>query len=381
MKRICTFFMVVLIVTTFAACRNNIPAVSAMPTDKENSIAASRVFDGLMLEDNCKLSLDGTVAWPNGAFAYEVQDEMMMSADDIAAVLLGGKYESKSDGNFENDDFTLSISGSSIRLTGKGEKVRGIVEHAVPYDSAEYDSPGYQRRGISKADYGTENLPFMSMENAAVEVKTVLNQVGLKNLELHHGFALDKETIMKNIKKSVEYALDDFGDSAAEVDTARLQSLAELEYDDEDECYFFIFEMRLDDIPVLTGTSTQTQREISGAEICCLYSKDGLVDITAKHVPYSVTATGERQLVIAPGEAAKALLAQFNATEEKLNIGSVRLCYAYYNKEYSRLTPTWVFIASCERNPSTIENKTYTYYLYYAVNALTGEMVVYDIRM
>lgn len=92
---------------------------------------------------------------------------------------------------------------------------------------------------------------------------------------------------------------------------------------------------------------------------------------------------GEKETVIAPDEAAKALLSRFRADAKAsdINIFSVQMCYAYYNTNYTLLTPTWVFTASCERNPSTESDQNLTYYLYYAVNALTGEVVVYDIRM
>lgn len=214
------------------------------------------------------------------------------------------------------------------------------------------------------------------MADAAKAMEAVLTDLGLSGFQRIEAYTLDAETITANLEKSLRPELED--PDLPEEAQAQLNEMLSLEYGLEDECYFFVWQLTMDGLPVLTATATQTQREICGAEVYGLYGTNGILDLHLTRVPTAITPQGAAQQVISPKQAAETVLPRILALEKPQTLISAELCYAYYNTDVNTLTPTWVFVTSSEKQYTGGE--AVTVYNYFAVNALTGEIVIYDMR-
>ena len=334
------FFLLLL-----GGCKGTEPPISSAAPGP-NRISASELFGDLPADSLLTVSLDGEILWPETAAVYTAAGS---SAD-------------------------LTERLRSL-LPERTEKLTALTE-AFPCNAMPYETVEWQLAGISRADYGTGDLSFLPMEDAAKAMEATLTELGLSGFRRVKAYALDAETITANLEKSLRPELED--PDLPEEARAQLNEMLALEYGPEDECYFFVWQLTRDELPLLTATATQTQREVSGAEIYGLYGPDGIIYLHLTRVPTSLVPQGAAQQVSSPKQAAETALPRILALEKPQQLLSAELCYAYYNTDTNTLTPTWVFVTSSEKQDYSGE--TVTVYNYFAVNALTGEAVIYDMR-
>lgn len=312
--------------------------------------------------ENCVNIMEGEIAWPETAMVYKAIFEYDKSADEI---------EHQLEETIAGDGFAV-VSGG-IRLTNSSGKVRRI-DDVFPYNAQPDAVYGYQIREIRKSNYGAGDLDFMPIGEAAAKARSTLEDIGLVNLQLREAYTIDRETLAGDVAK-VLASSDMTEEEMREYYSYLFETVTE-----EDECYFFVFQVALDDVPVLTATSTMVELEIHGAEIYCLFDERGIIDLYANKAPGSVEAVGKPQNIIPADEAMRLISRYINSAER--NIEELTLCYTYQTRKSSILRPTWVMKTSyeAERLDYNGEPKMVKLYVYYAVDAITGEALLREMR-
>jgi len=314
-----------------------------------------------------------TETYPESAYVYEPQFDHTANEQKIRELL----------GNNVGADGYFNISDKHIILRNDSPNGRRI-ERAIPYNAQPDATMAYQLMGISKEDYGTADLSFMPMKEAREKASADLETLGIRGFEIVEAYSLDKDTMARHVAADLEAerAIGIIGRSEEE-----LQKVFPFLYEtitEEDECYFFVFQLMLDDIPVMTCPSSQVELDIFGAELYCLYNKTGIIDLQSKWIPSEVQRSGEAQPII-PEDEAYAIIMQYlpekaAATWDK----ELTLCYTYRDKKNPQLRPTWVLKRWGEFERMgilTTDVEMVTIYDYYAIDAITGEPLIREMKL
>lgn len=312
--------------------------------------------------------------YPETAYVYEPQFNHTANEQKIRR-LIGNN--AGADGYFRMTDYYIRLSNFS----NNGSR----IELAVPYNAQPDATYGYQLMGISKDDYGSADLSFMPMKDAAKKVLEDIEALGISGFEIVESYSLDKETLGQHAAARLEAERAMSGVSG--VSEEELQKIYPFLYEavtEEDECYFFVFQLILDDIPVMTCPSSQVELDVFGAELYCLYNKTGIIDLQSKWIPSEVQRSGEAQPII-PEDEAYAIIMQYlpekaAATWDK----ELTLCYTYRDKKNPQLRPTWVLKLSGEferMGVLTTDVEMVTLYDYYAIDAITGEPLIREMKL
>ena len=358
----------ILIVVAFliliSGCSRSEPKEPLSKQDGRASAEAGQIFQGLELPSHVKSVLSGTIMWPLIAQTYETSWNLKGTEDDIRALM-------------KTDESALTpilmIMSDGIKLTSDDLYVRALTS-AFPFRPSLRESVGVQMSGVSKADYPSGNLSFMTQEDACRQVLKTLSELGIENVELEQACALKGETLEEDMQK---YASKLRARGYSELEDELQEKLA-VSFGEDRECYFFSFYMSIGEEQVFTAPATDQELAISGAMIYCLYGpsagtdKDpGFIAAEIRCVPTELIGQEEHP-VISPDKAAEAVLPAFNDFSAQLRIEELYFCYCYYNRDRV-LHPTWVFILTT--NSEWPEGEEYTATHYVAVDAITGEIV------
>jgi len=309
--------------------------------------------------------------YPETAYVYEPQFDHTANEQKIRR-LIGNN--AGADGYFRMTDYYIRLSDFS----NNGSR----IEMAVPYDAKPDTTMSYQLMDVSKDDYGSADLSFMPLKDAAKKVLEDIEALGISGFELMSSYSIDKETLGRHAAARLEAER-----AVPDVSEEELQKIYPFLYEavtEEDECYFFVFQLVLDDIPVMTCPSSQVELDIFGAELYCLYNKTGIIDLQSKWIPSEVQRSGEAQPII-PEDEAYAIIMQYlsekaAATRDK----ELTLCYTYRDKKNPQLRPTWVLKLSGEferMGVLTTDVEMVTLYDYYAIDAITGEPLIREMKL
>lgn len=312
--------------------------------------------------------------YPETAYVYEPQFNHTANEQKIRE-LLGNNVGA--DGDFRMGDYYFHLSNRS----NNGRR----IEMVVPYNAQPDATYGYQLMDVSKDDYGSADLSFMPMKEAAQKAAADIEALGISGFELMSSYSIDKETLGRHAAARLEAERAMSGMSG--MSEEELQKIYPFLYEtvtEEDECYFFVFQLILDDIPVMTCPSSQVELDIFGAELYCLYNKTGIIDLQSKWIPSEVQRSGEAQPII-PEDEAYAIIMQYlperaAATWDK----ELTLCYTYRDKKNPQLRPTWVLKrwGEFERmGVLTTDVEMVTLYDYYAIDAITGEPLIREMKL
>ncbi len=309
--------------------------------------------------------------YPETAYVYETQFDHTANEQKIRELL----------GNNVGADGYFNISDKHIILRNDSPNGRRI-ERAIPYNAQPDATMSYQLMGISKEDYGTADLSFMPMKEAREKASADLETLGIRGFEIVEAYSLDKDTMARHVAADLE-AERAIGMRSEE----ELQKVFPFLYEtitEEDECYFFVFQLMLDDIPVMTCPSSQVELDIFGAELYCLYNETGIIDLQAKWVPSEVQRVGEAQSII-PEDEAYAIIMQYLLEKAAATWNKeLTLCYTYRDKKNPQLRPTWVLKrwGEFERmGVLTTDVEMVTLYDYYAIDAITGEPLIREMKL
>ncbi len=376
-KRIISACLIITLLLGLGACSRE-PVNRDHENTPVNTVDTATLFDGIALENGCVSELYGEISWPQSAKTYKRSGDFVENADEIAALMLGEGFTKKEAGVhllYESDDFDLRINGTTARLWRKSDKTEAIV-YAVPYTSNDFPTQDHQRAGISKDDYGTEDLSFMTMAEAIVEVNAKLRAFGIGTITVAQGYSLDHETLMNNKNKYITY-LREYGIDTEE-SRARYQALEAVEFGPEDEYYFFVCKLTIDDIDVLHTLNVQTEQDIFVPEIYCIYGKDGFLRLDLRNVPCSLESAGEEAAPISAQEAAQIIAPVIPERFPDQHLFQIKFCYTYYNDKRTvnrPLHPIWLFVTRRDKPDVLKDGSTVREYFYYAVDAFTGRIV------
>ncbi len=309
--------------------------------------------------------------YPETAYVYEVEFDHLANEQKIRELI----------GNNAGADGNLNISDSSIYLLDRSLNGRRM-EFVLPYNAKPDATYAYQLRGISKDDYGSEDLSFMPMKKAEKKVLEDIEALGISGFEIIESYSIDKETMSRHVAAALEAEW-----AVQNVSEEELQKMYPFLYEpitDEDECYFFVFQMKLDDLPAATDFSSQVELDIYGVELYCLYGKAGIIALHAERVPSTVKRTGEAQSVIPAGEAYDILLKYLPRNAGTTLNTELTFCYTYHDRKSTELRPTWVMKIWGEFERLGLQadkNELVTVYNYYAIDAITGEPLIREMKL
>ncbi len=309
--------------------------------------------------------------YPETAYVYEPQFNHSANEQKIRE-LIGNNVGT--DGNFRMDDYYIHLSNRS----NNGRR----IELVVPYDAMPDTTMGYQLMGVSKDDYGSADLGFMPMKEAVEKAAADIEALGISCFKLISSYSIDKETLGRHTTARLEAER-----AVPGMSEEKLQKIYPFLYEtvtEEDECYFFVFRLMLDDIPVMTCPSSQVELDIFGAELYCLYNKTGIIDLQAEWIPSEVQRVGEAQPVIPADEAYAIILQYLPERAEATTDVELSLCYTYRDKKNLQLRPTWVLKRSGEferMGVLTTDVEMVTLYDYYAIDAITGEPLIREMKL
>ena len=306
---------------------------------------------------------------PETAYVYEVEFDHTANEQMIRQRI----------GNNAGADGYLRISDSGIILRNDSPNGRRI-ERAIPYNAQPDATMSYQLMGISKDDYGSADLSFMPLKEAAEKAMEDIEALGISGFVLAEAYSLDKDTMSRHVAAALE------AERAVGMSEEELREVFPFLYEtitEEDECYFFVFQLMLDDIPAATDFSSQVELDIFGAELYCLYNADGIIDLQSSRVPSAVERVGEAQTII-PADEALAIMLKYLPEMATWNVEELTLCYTYHDRKSSQLRPTWVLKLSGEFERMGILNsdvELVTIYDYYAIDAITGEPLIREMKL
>ena len=349
--------------------------MDTVPTSNDRgAMEAGQVFQGLELPSSYENGLSGILAWPLQAQTYETGFALGMSEEELTQLLI--PEESPLEPFLGRGRSSLSLS-----LFSMDPYVQALTS-AFPYSSSLPDRPSEQLKGIGKAAYPPRDLNFMPLEEAQRQVLETLESMGIRGAEPAQTCALDGETLAKELQiYAAKYR--NGRELSAEAEEI-LEKMLAVSFGEDRECYFFSFRLRIGEDPVLISTATDAEKEIKGAELYCLFGPAGgvageprFITLDIHSFPTELDGGGE-QPVISPETAAEAVLPQLKESPMPIRIESLEFCYCYYNNNKAFLHPTWVFTLSRTREK---RGETWTEYIYYAVDAITGDPIQYDSKM
>lgn len=229
-----------------------------------------------------------------------------------------------------------------------------------------------------KSDYESfVDLDFVPYTDALTEVEETLDTIGFPKLAVAEAYSLDLETIREHYDLYLD-AVDDY----------------EKEYDwsKDDEAYLFIFQQTIDDIPVIDtvwmmdesmpGKNKGSSDEITYTTTSVLYSKDGIVSLSAYNLLDDVVRSGEKQPLINEATAFKTLIDSYSGIilQKETRVTSLVLHYVAIltDENNYELTPAWVFeLSEANEWDDPVDGKITPYYeySYFVVNAITGDQI------
>lgn len=309
--------------------------------------------------------------YPETAYVYEAQFNHLANEQKIRR-LIGNN--AGADGYFRMTDYYIRLSNFS----NNGSR----IELAVPYDAKPDTTMSYQLMDVSKDDYGSADLSFMPMKDAAKKVLEDIEALGISGFEIVESYSLDKETLGQHTAARLEAERTASGMS--EEDLQKIYPFLYEPVTEEDECYFFVFQLKLDGLPVATDFSSQVELDIFGAELYCLYNKTGIIDLQSKWIPSEVKRVGEARPIIPENEAMGILLKYLPQNAGTAWDTELTFCYTYHDKKNPQLRPTWVLKLSGEferMGVLTADAEMVTLYDYYAIDAITGEPLIREMKL
>lgn len=228
-----------------------------------------------------------------------------------------------------------------------------------------------------KQDYESKvDLDFMLYTDALAEVKETFKAMGFPEVAVAEAYSLDLETIKAHDLLYSEH---------------RTEEEKEYDWSKEDESYLFIFQQLIDDIPLVdigwvenTGMPGQDKapfHEIGNTTSTALYSKDGIIDLTAYNFVDDIESS-EAQSLISQTKALKLLIDSYLdiLLERETAVTSMALNYVTILKgnDHYELIPAWIFeISEAEEWDDPVDGTITPYhdYHYFVVNAITGEQL------
>ena len=342
------------------------PGASAPVT--QATIDRNSLFTGVTLPENCENNLQGQLYCPENAAIYGTS--FARNRDDLLSALLGDSPEKLSDGVYQSGYSTLNCQfDTTIRLRDNG--IMPILEAAFPVTAQAGDTEGKKAMGVSKENYGSGDLAWLPMDEAAKQVEAFLKSLSVNGIERFMAKTLDPETIRQTLDSLLAYLREE-GKPADEREIERISGLLKEAEGLEDGYYFFCYRMVLDDVPVFTAPNTATEIGLNGAEIYCIYGKDGFVFLNMTRVPSTVTLQDSGALI--PPETAAGTLAgylSFDPEAPAIRLEDFYLTYAYQNRDNNALHPTWVLVTS----RAWWRDESVRQYGYYMIDAITGERI------
>lgn len=232
-----------------------------------------------------------------------------------------------------------------------------------------------------KSDYGSfVNPSFLDYVDALAEVEGLLSTVGFPELAVAEAYSLDLDTMLDHYDLYLD-SRDYFG--IEEEDDQYVWSK-------DDESYQFFFRQIIGDIPLVNmawpnvqgipGQNTGSSAEIGSTSIEVIYSKDGIISLSAINL-LDVVQDGEEKSLINEATALKSVIDSYSEVllTKETSVTSMELCYvAILTGEHSyELVPAWVFEISEENDWDDPKDGTITLndYSYFVVNAITEEQI------
>jgi len=273
-----------------------------------------------------------------------------------------------------NGGFTYGIQIDGISLSNK---MSLVIENSP-------GPPGNiaQEFGFDlKSDYGSfVNLDFMDYKDALSEVEDVLYAVGVPEVAVAETYSLDLDTMLEHYNLYLDsrsyFGIDEEDDQYT--------------WSKDDESYSFFFRQVVDDIPLtntfwpkhegVPGKSVESSGEIGGTTSSVVYSKDGIISLSAINL-LDVEESGEKKPLINPATALKSVIDSYSELlpGQETSVTSMELCYVaiLIDEESYQLIPAWIFEITEEDEWDDPHNGTIMLndYSYFVVNAITGEQI------
>lgn len=325
-------------------------ALAQASTAEVLNIDKQEIFSDVNLAEDVTLALSGQISWPSVADSYEAVVDWSGKENEITTVL----------------GDTVSVGKNVIRLTADSPSVQA-VKVSLPYNGAEYPIGDMRYLQIQKSEYSIYDLDFMTSDEAEKAIIQKLKTISDLDFTVTQMLTLDCEAMNENLQQFLTVAREqepdffqqDYGD------------IINIQLTAEDECYFFVLNVKLGDSYVMGQTPTLEAQAVQGVVIYCLYGQEGLLDMYCSDLPSAVAEIGAPAVVISPQSAASAIA---DSIESGSTLVDMEFTYAYVNLE-NKLSPVWVFYT---KSAASLGENSYDKYDCYAVNAITGEVLNYE---
>jgi len=337
-------------------------------------LCQSNVFYKTQLPENISNELDGNLYWPKEAPTYSTEFGFGMTNDRIAAQLLADEHSY----NAANDSYVsecqqLTFENNGLTLVNTTPTARAM-KLAFPFSPTELTPIEFQARRINKG--GNAHTGSCSFELSPPEMWYIKDGGGD-----FYGWSNTEELVsFSSLNWQLDQRLNELQSSMSDEDfLAQYGELSEFSFKNiggfSTRAYIY---GRVNFMVNDTARSIITDKSstvFSGSEIYYTLSGGNLLDLVIKNAPTAIHDNGDTAPIIAPYDAAAALLPALAEIPEDVSIISAEFAYAYHYGDLSALRPTWIFTLT-HRTPSpTNEKIMLDNYSFLAVDAHSGRLL------
>lgn len=219
------------------------------------------------------------------------------------------------------------------------------------------------------SDYASySGLDFLSYDDALVDIKEVLDQVGMPKLEIDETYSLDVETMKSHYELYLNSIFVEEQDK-------------NINWTKDNEAYIFSMQQLVDGIPIVNrgwfrpdgAKDAAFGNGMPATTISLGYDQSGIKYINAYGI-LEVNDANETNRLITIYEALETLIDVYSLTiiEDDLSINSAKLSYLIIPKDDEfELVPGWMFSSM---RSTMMDGNTSNQYKYDVVHAITGEL-------
>lgn len=323
----------------------------------------------VQLEEN--LTIDADISFDAAASYNTYRAEVLhFDVDAISALPINDPITEENRWDYEDGAFNYNASTASGGIIGLGSSAKSqnlryqsgwvqdilSIVHIFPKDSitnwADYDSRSILPQGI--------DLSFASIEEVLADTTAALESLGIDLDENAEIYSLTVETL--------QTLADAYNDSQKE---RGFEDFAKTTWSSDDECYYMIFHLEHNGIPI---SSTNTAGTLLATSVSVCYNKDGLQFLQIDQ-PYSVLDVSEESgSIISMEELQEAIQEKYSTVilTDPVTITAIEFCYRpiiQSDNEYL-LEPTWQ--VEIENTVHWDIGNDAVMYSYAGFNAVTG---------
>ena len=220
-----------------------------------------------------------------------------------------------------------------------------------------------------------KDLGFCPIDEAKMQIADVLHSMGIDSIDrstvytLDHAMLAEAETAKKN---NPDYAIDIQNGQIKFKDS----------WTENDDCYFFVMECCLHNIPIIADDFERTESGtiMFGNRVLAILSKDGIQHLQMINIYRELSVEGQCE-IISSEQALETVVKKLDSiiTSNQYTIGNVELRYVpeYADKQHTdlRVIPAWCF--SIEENAvSDTGDSSYVHEYILMIDASNGSEII-----